>query len=55
MVYAMDDFAQGLTAAMTARGIGVRALARRVHCDPALSPPRRREAEPLPEDRQPPR
>ena len=36
MVYAMDDFARRLTAAMTARGIGVRALARRVHCDPAL-------------------
>lgn len=36
MVYAMDDFAGRLTAAMTARGIGVRALARRIHCDPAL-------------------
>ena len=36
MVYAMDDFARRLTSAMTARGIGVRALARRVHCDPAL-------------------
>ena len=34
--YAMDDFARRLTAAMTARGIGVRALARRVHCDRAL-------------------
>ncbi|MGH3070576.1 MAG: helix-turn-helix domain-containing protein, partial [Streptosporangiaceae bacterium] len=30
------DFAEELTAAMAARGIGVRALARRVHCDPAL-------------------
>ena len=36
MVYAMDDFARRFTAAMTARGIGVRTLARRVHCDPAL-------------------
>jgi len=36
MVYAMDDFAGRLAAAMTARGIGVRALARRIHCDPAL-------------------
>ena len=36
MVYAMDDFAGRLTAAMAARGMGVRALARRVHCDPAL-------------------
>jgi tetratricopeptide (TPR) repeat protein len=37
MVYAMDeDFAGLLAAAMTARGVGVRALARRVHCDPAL-------------------
>jgi transcriptional regulator with XRE-family HTH domain len=36
MVYAMDDFAGRLTAAMAARGVGVRALARRVHCDPAL-------------------
>ncbi|MGI8451150.1 MAG: helix-turn-helix domain-containing protein [Streptosporangiaceae bacterium] len=32
----MDDFAGRLTAAMAARGIGVRALARRVHCDPGL-------------------
>ena len=36
MVYAMDDFGERLTAAMAARGLGVRALARRVHCDPAL-------------------
>ena len=36
MVYAMDDFAERLTAAMAARRLGVRALARRVHCDPAL-------------------
>ncbi len=36
MVYAMDDFAGRLAAAMAARGMGVRALARRVHCDPAL-------------------
>lgn len=32
----MDDFAEGLRAAMAARGFGVRALARRVHCDPGL-------------------
>lgn len=32
----MDDFAARLTAAMEARPIGVRALARRVHCDPGL-------------------
>ena len=32
----MDDFAELLTAAMGARGLGVRALARRVHCDPGL-------------------
>lgn len=36
MVCAMDDFAERLTAAIAARGLGVRALARRVHCDPAL-------------------
>lgn len=32
----MDDFAERLTAAMAARGLGVRALARRVHYDPGL-------------------
>ena len=32
----MDDFAARLTAAMETRLIGVRALARRVHCDPGL-------------------
>jgi transcriptional regulator with XRE-family HTH domain len=32
----MDDFAGRLDAAMAARNIGVRALARRVHCDPGL-------------------
>ena len=32
----MDDFAGKLDAAMAARNIGVRALARRVHCDPGL-------------------
>ena len=32
----MDDFAAGLRAAMAACGVGVRALARRVHCDPGL-------------------
>lgn len=36
MVEAMDDFAGRLDAAMGARNIGVRALARRVHCDPGL-------------------
>jgi transcriptional regulator with XRE-family HTH domain len=36
MVDGMDDFAEGLRAAMAARGFGVRALARRVHCDPGL-------------------
>jgi hypothetical protein len=36
MVEAMDDFAGKLAAAMMARNIGVRALARHVHCDPAL-------------------
>lgn len=30
------DFAGKLSAAMAARGMGVRALARRMHCDPAL-------------------
>ena len=32
----MDNFAGRLDAAMVARNIGVRALARRVHCDPGL-------------------
>ena len=32
----MDDFADGMRAAMAAHGLGVRALARRVHCDPGL-------------------
>lgn len=32
----MDDFADGLRAAMAAHGVGVRALARRVRCDPGL-------------------
>src|SRR5580693_4325704 len=36
MVWAMDNFAGRLDAAMAARNIGVRALARRVHCDPGL-------------------
>jgi transcriptional regulator with XRE-family HTH domain len=36
MVNAMDDFADGLRAAMAAQGVGVRALARRVNCDPGL-------------------
>lgn len=36
MVEAMDDFAGKLAGAMAARNIGVRALARHVHCDPAL-------------------
>jgi hypothetical protein len=36
MVEAMDDFAGRLDAAMAARNIGVRALARRVPCDPGL-------------------
>jgi hypothetical protein len=39
MVYPMDDFAARLAAAMEARLIGVRALARRVHCDPGLISP----------------
>lgn len=36
MVYAMDGFAENLAALMARRGLGVRAVARRVPCDPAL-------------------
>jgi transcriptional regulator with XRE-family HTH domain len=32
----VEDFADGMRAAMAAHGLGVRALARRVHCDPGL-------------------
>jgi tetratricopeptide (TPR) repeat protein len=45
----MDDFAARLDAAMAARNIGVRALARRVHCDPGLiSRLRRGQQQPSP-------
>ena len=32
----MEDFADGMRAAMAAHGLGVRALARHIHCDPGL-------------------